>query len=184
MPVELHHGLGHGPCTARRLRQGGDGDEDKSMPGIKTPAFAAVAAVTAIETPAIAQEWPKGRPIKWMIGLPPGGGVDPTTRGVADKLGPRTGAATVIENKPGANQPAASATFSTAPAALPRPRRNSSAWAPADQPRPRHAGGGASSPARTNGAPSRTVPCQHHGAPSRTYLPEAVNPRHARAPAR
>lgn len=75
-----------------------------TMSGIKTLAFAVVAAATASAAVANAQEWPKGRPIKWMIGLPPGGGVDPITRAVADKLGPRMGAAFVIENKPGANQ--------------------------------------------------------------------------------
>ena len=54
--------------------------------------------------PAAAQDWPKARQIKWLIGLPPGGGVDPITRAVADKLAPRLGATIVIENKPGANQ--------------------------------------------------------------------------------
>ncbi len=64
----------------------------------------ATAAAATSAAPAHAQEWPKAKPIKWMIGLPPGGGVDPITRGVADKLGPRLGATFVIENKPGANQ--------------------------------------------------------------------------------
>jgi tripartite-type tricarboxylate transporter receptor subunit TctC len=72
---------------------------------IKTQTIAvAAAAVAMLVAPAIAQEWPKARPIKWMIGLPPGGGVDPITRAVADKLAPRLGATIVIENKPGANQ--------------------------------------------------------------------------------
>lgn len=61
-------------------------------------------AMIATATPASAQDWPTAKPIKWLIGLPPGGGVDPITRGVADKLGPRLGATFVIENKPGANQ--------------------------------------------------------------------------------
>ncbi len=61
---------------------------------------------TALLAPAASgqEAWPKGRPIKWMIGLPPGGGVDPITRAVANLLGPRIGATFVIENKPGANQ--------------------------------------------------------------------------------
>jgi tripartite-type tricarboxylate transporter receptor subunit TctC len=64
----------------------------------------AMVATTASMGTALAQEWPKAKPIKWMIGLPPGGGVDPITRGVAERLGPRLGATFIIENKPGANQ--------------------------------------------------------------------------------
>lgn len=68
-------------------------------------ALLAAAVTTALAFPALAQEaWPKAKPIKWMIGLPPGGGVDPITRAVAERLGPRLGATFVIENKPGANQ--------------------------------------------------------------------------------
>lgn len=65
----------------------------------------ATATLALCAAPALAQEpWPKAKSIKWLIGLPPGGGVDPITRGVADKLGPRLGTTFVIENKPGANQ--------------------------------------------------------------------------------
>ena len=65
----------------------------------------AAAATSMLAPPAWSQEaWPKAKPIKWLIGLPPGGGVDPITRAVADRLGPRLGATFIIENKPGANQ--------------------------------------------------------------------------------
>lgn len=48
--------------------------------------------------------WPKDRPIRWLIGVPPGGAADPITRAVTDRLSRAIGATIVIENKAGGNQ--------------------------------------------------------------------------------
>ncbi|MCK9914549.1 tripartite tricarboxylate transporter substrate binding protein [Microbacteriaceae bacterium K1510] len=62
-------------------------------------ACAAVAATVAV--PAQAQTaWPT-RPVKFIIPLGPGSGVDITARLVADKLSERWGQPVVVENRPG-----------------------------------------------------------------------------------
>lgn len=62
---------------------------------------AAVAA--SVAAPLVwAQAWP-ARPIKVLVGYPPGGFTDVTARLVCDKLGQRLGQSVIVENKPGAN---------------------------------------------------------------------------------
>lgn len=48
--------------------------------------------------------WPQERPIRWLIGVAPGGGADPITRAITERLSRAIGATIVIENKPGGNQ--------------------------------------------------------------------------------
>jgi tripartite-type tricarboxylate transporter receptor subunit TctC len=69
-------------------------------------------------TLALAQSpaWPTEKPIKWLIGVPPGGSADPITRAVTTELSRRIGQSIVIENKPGANQAIARAEIANAPA--------------------------------------------------------------------
>jgi tripartite-type tricarboxylate transporter receptor subunit TctC len=57
--------------------------------------------LAAFVTPAGAQEWP-AKPVKIVVNVAPGGGVDTTTRIIADKLHARFGQPFVIENRPGA----------------------------------------------------------------------------------
>ena len=61
-----------------------------------------VAAVLTAAAPAAAQApaWPT-RPVKFLIPLGPGSGVDITARLVADKLAQRWGQPVVVENRPG-----------------------------------------------------------------------------------
>ncbi len=64
--------------------------------------LAAGAAVVPIAASrAGAQAWPS-RPIKWVVGYPPGGGNDITARLMAQWLSERLGQTFVIENRPGA----------------------------------------------------------------------------------
>lgn len=65
----------------------------------KTLALAATAAVLLASAPANAQDasYPT-RPIKIIVCLPAGGGVDTVTRIIADGLGKRIGQAVVVEN--------------------------------------------------------------------------------------
>jgi tripartite-type tricarboxylate transporter receptor subunit TctC len=77
--------------------------------------FVSAAAIGAIllaccGAPSSAQApWPKAKSIRWLIGLPAGGGADPVTRAVTERLAQKLGTTIVIENKPGANQALAAA---------------------------------------------------------------------------
>lgn len=61
---------------------------------------AIVAAMLAPTLPAQAQQWPQ-RPVKFIVPLGPGSGVDITARLVADKLSKKWGQSVVVENRPG-----------------------------------------------------------------------------------
>ena len=56
------------------------------------------------------------RPIRLIVGFPPGGGADFVARQVAQSLGPALGTTVVVENKPGANGTIAAAEVARAPA--------------------------------------------------------------------
>lgn len=63
-------------------------------------ACAAVAALAAAPSQAQTANWPQ-RPVKFIIPLGPGSGVDITARLLADKLSERWGQPVVVENRPG-----------------------------------------------------------------------------------
>ena len=50
----------------------------------------------------LAQAWPS-KPIRWIVPFAPGGGVDVTTRTIAQRLGPAVGQQFIIDNRGGAN---------------------------------------------------------------------------------
>jgi tripartite-type tricarboxylate transporter receptor subunit TctC len=64
--------------------------------------LAALAGAGSI-TQANAQsaDWPKAKPIQWLIGFAPGGSADTITRAVADRVSKKIGQTIVIENRPG-----------------------------------------------------------------------------------
>jgi tripartite-type tricarboxylate transporter receptor subunit TctC len=64
--------------------------------------FTAALAATVAAPFAGAQSWPS-RPIKVLVGYPPGGFTDVTARLIADKLSARLGQSVIVDNKPGAN---------------------------------------------------------------------------------
>jgi len=64
--------------------------------------FTAALAATVAAPFARAQSWPT-RPIRVLVGYPPGGFTDITARVVCDKLSQRLGQPVIVENKPGAN---------------------------------------------------------------------------------
>ena len=63
---------------------------------------AAAASVLALgATGAIAQPFP-GKPIRLVVGFPPGGGVDIIARAISQRLGEKLGQPVIVENRPGA----------------------------------------------------------------------------------
>jgi tripartite-type tricarboxylate transporter receptor subunit TctC len=63
---------------------------------------AGAAALPAVSWIARAQGYPT-RPLRWIIGFPPGGGADTVTRIVGQWLSERLGQQVIIENRPGAS---------------------------------------------------------------------------------
>lgn len=69
-------------------------------------AMIAVASMQiSLSTPAHAQTPPAfpAKPVRLLIGLPPGGGSDPLARGIAQRLAVIWGQPVIVENRPGAN---------------------------------------------------------------------------------
>lgn len=60
--------------------------------------------LAAVLTPATSspQTWPV-KPIRWIVPFAPGGGVDVTTRTIAQRVGPAMGQQVLIDNRGGAN---------------------------------------------------------------------------------
>jgi tripartite-type tricarboxylate transporter receptor subunit TctC len=75
----------------------------------------AAVAVPAVSRGALAQTWP-ARPIKLIIGYPPGGSADITARLIAQWLGERLGQSVIIESRPGAGTNIATEAVINAPA--------------------------------------------------------------------
>ncbi len=62
-----------------------------------------------------AQAWPD-RPIRWIVGYPPGGASDAFARLIAGLMGPRLGQNVVVENRPGGGAVVASEAVARSPA--------------------------------------------------------------------
>src|SRR5690606_22097834 len=68
---------------------------------MKTMKFAFGLALAVQAAFAGAQSWPE-KPIRLVIGFPPGGGADAVARPVAEALSRELGQPVIVENKPGA----------------------------------------------------------------------------------
>jgi tripartite-type tricarboxylate transporter receptor subunit TctC len=84
------------------------------MRRVQHPLLAVVLALLALATPAAAQTsstaWPQ-RPVRLLVTLGPGSGVDIGTRLFADRLSARWGQPVVVENRPGGDGIVAIAAF-------------------------------------------------------------------------
>lgn len=76
----------------------------------------AAAALAAAPLAALAQAWPAGKPITYLVAFPPGGTTDILARLIADRLGPALGTTIVVENKAGAAGSVGSEQVARAPA--------------------------------------------------------------------
>jgi tripartite-type tricarboxylate transporter receptor subunit TctC len=74
------------------------------------------AALAAAPLSALAQAWPAGKPITYLVAFPPGGTTDILARLIADRLGPALGTTVVVENKAGAGGSVGSEQVARAPA--------------------------------------------------------------------
>ena len=74
---------------------------------------AAGLAALAMAAPAVALDYPT-RPVRLIVGFPPGGSADIVTRLVAQALSERTGQTFLVENKPGAGSNIAAETVARA----------------------------------------------------------------------
>ena len=63
---------------------------------------ALILALTLVAGTALAQGWPS-RPVKLMVGVPPGGPTDTVARAIAPDLSDALGQPVVVENRPGAS---------------------------------------------------------------------------------
>ena len=70
------------------------------MKRLSNAALAAVLALCAV--PALAQPYPS-KPIRFIVGFPPGGSADPTTRIMGQALSEQLGQPVLVENRPGAD---------------------------------------------------------------------------------
>jgi tripartite-type tricarboxylate transporter receptor subunit TctC len=62
----------------------------------------ALAAALLAASPALADTWPQGKPIRWVVAYPAGGGSDFLARQLAPQLSKQLGQNIVIDNRPGA----------------------------------------------------------------------------------
>src|SRR5689334_13789119 len=76
-------------------------DLEFQMPRIAQ--FALLIAAASVITPATAADWAPTKPVRLIVGFPPGGATDLVGRILQPKLSAALGKQLVIDNRPGAN---------------------------------------------------------------------------------
>src|SRR4051812_42283299 len=85
-------------ATPRATRR----EEMKRRETLVTRAWMGLLPFFIAAAPAAAQTYPD-KPVKIVLGVPPGGGLDVLVRGIAAELSTRWGQSVVVDNKPGAS---------------------------------------------------------------------------------
>ncbi|MCS4292101.1 tripartite-type tricarboxylate transporter receptor subunit TctC [Comamonas sp. BIGb0152] len=76
----------------------------------------AAAAAGSLAAPSWAAGYNKGKPVRLLVGFPPGGGTDVIARLLAEKMKDSLGTSVVVENKPGAGGQIAAQILKASPA--------------------------------------------------------------------
>ncbi len=63
----------------------------------------AIAAAGLIAAPALAADWTPTKPVRFIVGFPPGGATDLVARILQPKLAASLGSQVIVDNRPGAN---------------------------------------------------------------------------------
>lgn len=63
----------------------------------------AIAAASLIAAPALAADWAPTKPVRFIVGFPPGGATDLVARIMQPKLSAALGTQVIVDNRPGAN---------------------------------------------------------------------------------
>jgi len=82
---------------------------------IRNMLVAAIAAIGAMGMAPAHAEYPD-KPVRMVVGFPPGGGTDTTARFIAQKLSERSNSRFIVDNVPGANGSLGAAQVAAAPA--------------------------------------------------------------------
>jgi len=67
------------------------------------PCIAALFATSLIAGPALAADWAPTKPVRFIVGFPPGGATDLVARIMQPKLSAALGTQVIVDNRPGAN---------------------------------------------------------------------------------
>ena len=85
------------------------------LAGIGMAGLAAIPGARAQSASPGSTTWPE-RPLRWIVGYPPGGASDAFARLIAAQMGPRLGQNVVVENRPGGGAVLASEIVARSPA--------------------------------------------------------------------
>lgn len=75
----------------------------KTFSGRALAGLAAALAFGSLAVPAVAADWKPTKPVRFIVGFPPGGATDLVARILQPKLTESLGQQTVVDNRPGAN---------------------------------------------------------------------------------
>src|SRR5688572_12714104 len=73
------------------------------MNRVSTRLAVALLAAALTPLPAASAEWSPSKPVRMIVGFPPGGATDLVARQIAPKMSQSLGRQVIVDNRPGAN---------------------------------------------------------------------------------